>query len=874
LEDLYRDGFTHAAIALSSILREDQLQPEPFTKALILRGMALFDAGRVVEAIQGLEAAVEASTVTSLRVQFDAAFALFMRATDFQSPDETLPGLTRLRQLATRVGDAYALGALHLAVARIEGLRGHCIDAHRHLEIARRLSDQQTNEALGCSVDLVESSLELVAGNLARCRLVVGDCLEHAESSGLSRYKVGALSNFGLVSLFSGNALLARKSFEEVLRQSAEITYVRLGALDSLAQLALFEQDTVACKKFLRACGELSALEILPSHSWYQLYHQLTRCAYYERTEEWRRILEISDEAEPELARRQYKALRTALLCAKARALARLAKFTEADRAIAGAVRACPRGGVDPLIVLEATRAICLGLAGETARAGVHFDRAIAGCHAIGHRYHEAWIAGTRTEIMSTVRSRVAVRRERDVADTALVLTDVGAILGAGHSIDLLTHRVTAILQSTPLAPRVTVENESGCEFQAQPNAVTETTADGTFAMTLRGSDRRAIVRVRGVENLDEVAMLKGLSDLVQAAVNRAADNESEDEEQNLWPRTTQAGPDEVIFRSPRMAELLKIAMRLAETPLPVLITGETGTGKEILARIIHDASRVKRGPFIPFNCAATPRDLVESQLFGHRRGAFTGAMDAFPGIIRSAEHGTLFLDEIGDLDHAVQPKLLRFLESGEIHTVGESRPHQVTVRVIAATNVDITREVQDGGFRRDLFYRIGAAPLHLPPLRERKDEIPALAALFLARYAREFGRTGLRLGDDFIAALLLYDWPGNIRELANEVRRVIAMADDGATLDSTSLAPDILQRWNERPVQATPSAGPMIHVRLDQTLAQAVRQLEEQFIDHALETTGGRVTEAAGILGLSRKGLFLKRRRRGLVGGRPDVLP
>jgi DNA-binding NtrC family response regulator len=465
-------------------------------------------------------------------------------------------------------------------------------------------------------------------------------------------------------------------------------------------------------------------------------------------------------------------------------------------------------------------------------------------------------------------------RRERDLADTALVLTDVAAILGAGHSLDLLTHRVCAILHSTPLGARVSVENESGCEFQAQPSAVMDTTADGTFTLTLRGSDRRAVLRVRSVETIDEITMLKSLSDLVQAAVTRTADGESEDDEQNLWPRMTQAGPDEVVFRSPRMAELLKIALRLASTNLPVLITGETGTGKEILARIVHDASRVQRGPFVPFNCAATPRDLMESTLFGHRRGAFTGATDAFPGIIRSAANGTLFLDEIGDLDHGVQPKLLRFLESGEIHTLGESRPHHVTVRVIAATNTDITREVQSGTFRRDLFYRIGVTPLHLPPLRERKDEIPALAALFLARYTRELGRTSLRLGDDFIAALLLYDWPGNIRELANEVRRAVAMADDGATLNSASLAPDILQRWNERPIQVAPSAGLLVHVRLDQTLAQAVRHLEEQFIDHALEATGGRVTEAAGILGLSRKGLFLKRRRRGLIGGRPDVLP
>ena len=685
----------------------------------------------------------------------------------------------------------------------------------------------------------------------------------------------GCLVNLGSISLFFGDSKRARHYVESALRIGDGLQMIAVSGLDNLAQIYLHEGNLGLSNEHIEKCKKTIAQHRVPSRSWSDLYHQLTRCAYYERLEEWPRVLEICDESEPELARRQYKALRTTLLCAKARALARLARFADANRAIAEAVRACPRGGVDPLIVIEATRAICHSLRGEIARGSVHFDRALAGCHAIGHRYHEAWITRARTEITSAVRGRVPVaRRERDLADTALVLTDVAAILGAGHSLDLLTHRVSAILQNTPIAPRLTIENESGCEFQAQPTAVTETTADGAFTLTLRGSDRRVVVHVRDVESIDEISALKGLSDLVQAAVHRTADPESEEDEQNLWPRTAEAGPDEVIFRSPRMAELLKIALRLADTNLPVLITGETGTGKEILARIIHDTSRVKRGPFVPFNCAATPRDMVESQLFGHRRGAFTGAIEAFPGVIRSAEQGTLFLDEVGDLDHTVQPKLLRFLESGEIHTVGESRPHRVTVRIIAATNADISREMQGGTFRRDLFYRIGAAPLNLPPLRERKDEIPALAALFLARHARALGRNGLRLGDDFIAALLLYDWPGNIRELVNEVRRVVAMSDDGATLRSTDLAPDILQRWNDRPVGVPAATGPLVHVRLDQTLAQAVRELEEQFIDHALASTGGRITEAAGILGLSRKGLFLKRRRRGLVGGRPDVLP
>jgi transcriptional regulator with PAS, ATPase and Fis domain len=356
--------------------------------------------------------------------------------------------------------------------------------------------------------------------------------------------------------------------------------------------------------------------------------------------------------------------------------------------------------------------------------------------------------------------------------------------------------------------------------------------------------------------------------DLVRAAVNRTTDKTIDDDDQNLWPRAIVPADQDAIFNSPRMTELLRVALRLAASPLPILITGETGTGKEVIARFIHDHSNVKGGPFVAYNIAAIPRDLVESQLFGHRRGAFTGATDSFVGLIRAAEHGTLFLDEVGDLDPAIQPKLLRFLEGSEIHAIGELRPQRVRVRVVAATNAALDDLVEDGRFRSDLFYRLGGARLTVPPLRDRKDEIPALAALFLARYSRECHRTGVRLGDDLIAALLLYDWPGNIRQLANEIRRVVAMADDGQLLRSNDLAPEITKTWNARPVSATAetTAGPSLVVRLDQPLDKAIAELERAFIERAMDASGGRVADAANLLGISRKGLFLKRRKWGLV--------
>ena len=407
-------------------------------------------------------------------------------------------------------------------------------------------------------------------------------------------------------------------------------------------------------------------------------------------------------------------------------------------------------------IVLEASKALCFSLRGDAAKGEVHYDRALAACRAIGHRYHESWIERDRRDISRTLKSTVAVERpSRDLTDTALLLNDVATILGAGHSIDLMAHRIAAILQSTSLNARVEIQSESGREYQAEPSSVSDIDPNGVFRIRLHGSDRRVSIHVRDAHTIEEITLLKGLADLTQAAVNRTADTESEDDEQNLWPRTLVQDGDDTVFRSPRMVELLRIAVRLASTPLPVLITGETGTGKEVIARLIHQYSQVKRGPFVPFNCSAMPRDLVESQLFGHRRGAFTGAMDSFPGVIRAAERGTVFLDELADLDPATQPKFLRFLESGEVHPVGDVRPQRVSVRVVAATNADLDDLVDQGRFRRDLFYRVGVARLNLPPLRERKDEIPALAALFLDRFSRECQRTGLRPGDDFIAALL-----------------------------------------------------------------------------------------------------------------------
>jgi DNA-binding NtrC family response regulator len=350
---------------------------------------------------------------------------------------------------------------------------------------------------------------------------------------------------------------------------------------------------------------------------------------------------------------------------------------------------------------------------------------------------------------------------------------------------------------------------------------------------------------------------------LIATAVTLDRYRREEKQRAALWPAEALDGDPESVWASEQVSEVLSIARRIAPTPLSILVTGETGTGKEMLARTIHRASDRADKTFLPFNCTAVPRDMLESQLFGFRKGAFTGADAAFPGVIRSAAGGTLFLDEIAEIGLDVQPKLLRFLETHEIHPLGEPQPVKVDVRVIAATNAPLEQLVAEGRLREDLFYRLNVVRLRLPPLRERREEIPPLVEHYLRRFGDEQKKGRLTLSDEALEYLLLYAWPGNVRQLANEVRRVVAMAEPGATVTPAHLSPEI--QASRRTIPAGSPSEPEIRLRIDQPLPAAVLTLEQTMVRNALTRSHGRVEEAARLLGISRKGLFLKRRRWGL---------
>jgi hydrogenase-4 transcriptional activator len=359
---------------------------------------------------------------------------------------------------------------------------------------------------------------------------------------------------------------------------------------------------------------------------------------------------------------------------------------------------------------------------------------------------------------------------------------------------------------------------------------------------------------VKSIATLNAVrTLLATVHDLERARVDR-------EEQMTLWPSDDVPldGGDAII--NGRMREVMTFARRVASANVSVLITGESGTGKEILARAIHHYSPRSAKPFIPFNCTAVPRDMLESQMFGHRRGAFTGADRDYPGLIRAARDGTLFLDEVGELGLDLQPKLLRFLESGEISPLGEPGPLHINVRIVAATNRNLEELVQEGRFREDLFYRLNVVRLAIPPLRERRDEIPALVHAFAMRAATEFGKGRIRVAEETMEHLLLHQWPGNIRELNNEIRRMIALADTDAVLDPSALSPAV-----RRAASAARSSNGDFAVSPQDKLAPTIARIEREMIRTALRVHHGRVEAAAQALGISRKGLYLKRQRLGV---------
>ncbi|KFA89912.1 sigma-54-dependent transcriptional regulator [Archangium violaceum] len=350
---------------------------------------------------------------------------------------------------------------------------------------------------------------------------------------------------------------------------------------------------------------------------------------------------------------------------------------------------------------------------------------------------------------------------------------------------------------------------------------------------------------------------------------------------EELQALRAEVGRYDMVGSGPAMQRIFSLIQRTAPSEGRVLITGENGTGKELIARALHQNSKRKNAPFVKLNCAAVPHELIESELFGHEKGAFTGAVSVRRGKFELAHEGTLFLDEIGDMPQAMQTKLLRVLQEGELERVGGAETLKVNVRVIAATNKNLEKEIEAGRFREDLYYRINVVQIHSPPLRERREDLPALIDAFLKEACTKNGRRPLSLSPDALAVMSAYDYPGNVRELRNLVER-LAILCEGPVVQGQEAAELLPRGKGTVPQSAAPSVPPPIPTaapaapapgggfrpRVDRTFREQVEDAEREIILFTLAHTQDNVTEAARLLDLERGHFYKKMKALGLRRG------
>jgi DNA-binding NtrC family response regulator len=408
--------------------------------------------------------------------------------------------------------------------------------------------------------------------------------------------------------------------------------------------------------------------------------------------------------------------------------------------------------------------------------------------------------------------AQLGISAARESADWwDLLLLDLRAAEN-GDALEADLRHITEALPAKPLPPFIVMLGTSD------------------HAMVLRAMENGAYDTVTSPPNMAELRLV------IRRAHNHAL---AERELNELRAQEPSAGRlQDLVGASACMQQVFALAQKIAPCDVSVLITGETGTGKELLARAIHRLSPRAPAPFVAFSCASLPETLVEDELFGHERGAFTGALMARRGRFEVADRGTLFLDEVGDLGLALQAKLLRVLQARSFERLGSNTPLNVNIRLICATNKDLAEMVRQGSFREDLYYRLNVVQLHLPPLRERRDDVLFLAHHFLRVFAPQFGKKVARFSRLALHALEEYHWPGNVRELENIVQRAVVLAE-GSTIEMTHL-PAILRKGFEQP-------------RSVHSYDEEVREFKRRLIMRALRECGWRKAETARTLGMAR---------------------
>ena len=790
----------------------------------------------------------------------DREFACFLRVRMLAFLGE-IYAETRIRRLveearqeALSIATPALLGAFHVMAAKFEATHGRTKTAFAHEELATEHLKQQPNPWLGASLALSRSCTSFLLSDLASALQHAAGAQDSARESGDLWSRAAAAANLGFLNLYRGDTKAAEEHLIVARRLTPALPVAQLGVLDTWAQLCLLKGETSEAEAALTQVDTLIRQRPVLRGSWYELGTMGTKVRLLRAARAWTAVMGVADEGAA-LARARSDENAAALFdCAAAEALLASGDRSGAvERFARGMAASCAAASVR--IERNRVRALLHEASGETEDA----NHALAVADALARHLGDAVSAHEvhKTAAELDAASRVAPDRPESPAMLVPALADVAdtpVVFG------LVALRLLA--RSGHLARGAVVRDANGREDVLEGyNWTSETTRAHANVDRRIQLDASTALILSLNEAFQAHCAAAGLGDLV-ALLERGRKTPAAPE--TPWIATAYQVEAASAFSSPAMREVLATAVRVAPLDVTVLLTGETGVGKEVLAKSIHDASARSKGPFVPFNCSAVPREMLESQLFGYRRGAFTGAVEPFAGVIRGAERGTLFLDEVGDLPLELQPKLLRFLESREVHPLGEPRPVHVDVRVIAATNARLEERIGQGLFREDLYFRLNTIQLEVPPLRDRREEIAQLASTFLTAHAEEFRKGTLRLSNATLEYLLSYCWPGNVRELSNEMRRVAALAEPNGLIGLSLLSARVLE-GRGKPLSPGGRAARPVPPAHD-SLPRAVASLERAMIAHALDQCGGRVDEAARLLGISRKGLFLKRKRYGIV--------
>ena len=427
---------------------------------------------------------------------------------------------------------------------------------------------------------------------------------------------------------------------------------------------------------------------------------------------------------------------------------------------------------------------------------------------------------------------------------------------------DSLVRADQAVEKHTPSVVLLDVRlaSESGLDYL--PGLLSKEYPPLVIIVTAHGSERTAVqaIKLGAYDYLSKPFDVDELRILVRNAIETHSLRA-----ENVKLRRELAAPGtfgQLIGSSSAMASVYSLIDKVAPTDVNVLLTGESGTGKEMVAREIHSRSRNHSGPFVSVNCAAMPGELIESELFGHEKGAFTGAAGRRVGKFEAANGGTLFLDEIGDMSLSTQAKVLRAIEEKTFQRLGSNETLSTDARIVSATNKPLESEVESARFREDLYYRLCVVRVSLPPLRERKSDIPALAHAFCARFSLAYKNKPMKISTEVLKVLLEHNWPGNARQLRNCIERAVVLTNS-EEITIEALPEEILSDQRRRPMSAKPSEGITVSQTLD--FRSAKREFERQYVEYSLEQAGGNVTRAAAALGMHRQSLQHKLKELGL---------